>query len=173
MKIDTIFELKLFAFHYQNEEYNEYDRILNLWNDPEYLYSFLKENETDIVDISIESLSTQILYDANDIERTLYNIQADENKSLNEFFKQLQNTEYQAQTLSLRKGRKNYLRIYALKIDDNCFVITGGAIKLTQFMDQSTHTQTELQKMRTCKQFLQQQGALDTDSFFEFLIEGI
>jgi hypothetical protein len=171
MRIVPIFAGKLFAFQYNGEADNEYDRLLHLWNDLEYLHSFLKENEKDVQDISHEDLLTQITKDANIIDEILYDIYVDEKRSLDTFFKQLHNEEYQAQVLSKRKGRKNYLRIYALKIDENCFVITGGAIKLTQIMQGRLHTETELKKINTCKQYLIDNGVFDSDSFFEFLIE--
>ena len=173
MRIIPIFANKLFAFQYNNEAYNEYDRLLRLWNDLEYLHSFLKENEKDVKEISQEDLALQITNDANIIDVTLYNIYTNESRSLEEFFKQLHNSEYQAQVLSKRKGRKNYLRIYALKIDENCFVITGGSIKLTQLMQGRTHTETELKKINTCKQYLSDNGVFDSDSFFEFLIDTV
>jgi hypothetical protein len=43
------------------------------------------------------------------------------------------------------------LRLYALKIDKDCFVITGGAIKVSQKM--------------------QENGVFDSESFFELLSE--
>ena len=48
MKIVTIFAPWLFAFHYMGEEDNEYERLLSLWIDTEYVRSFLNENNRDI-----------------------------------------------------------------------------------------------------------------------------
>lgn len=82
----------------------------------------------------------------------------------------MRNSEYQFQILSLQKGRKNYLRIDALRIDDDCFVITGGAIKLTHLMEEREHTANELQKLEVAKQFLKANDIYDSDSFYEFLL---
>ena len=68
-----------------------------------------------------------------------------------------------------QKGRKNYLRIYALRIDKNCFVITGGAIKFTHLMQDRKHTQLELNKIEMCRNYLKENGIIDADSFYEFL----
>jgi hypothetical protein len=92
-------------------------------------------------------------------------------KRLEEFFKPLDNQEYQITILSKQKGRRNHLRIYALKIDDNCFVITGGAIKFTHFMEDRVHTDEERMKLNRCKQFLNENGVFDCDSFYGFLCE--
>ncbi|MDA3882437.1 MAG: hypothetical protein PF481_04085 [Bacteroidales bacterium] len=40
MKIVSIFTPKLFAFHYENNDDNEYDRNIELWQDANYLHKF-------------------------------------------------------------------------------------------------------------------------------------
>lgn len=172
MKIVHIFAKKLYAFHFEGETHNELSKLLNEWNNREYLYHFLKANSTDIPrGEDIFTLSEKISEDANKIDDTLHEICSDESKKLNSFFKPLNNEEYRILTISEQKGRKNYLRIYALRIDDNCFVITGGAIKLTQKMQDRKHTEKELSKIKTCRNFLKVNDIVDEESFYEFLIE--
>jgi len=171
MKIVHIFATRLFSFHYHDEQDNELDRLLNCWSDVEYVYNFLKQNSKDIQNITIEELTEQIISDANEIDDILYKLSTDEGQNLQTFFKQLNNQEYQLQTLSRQKGRRNYLRVYALKIDDNCFVITGGAIKLTLRMDEREHTIKELQKLEKCRQYFNENSVFDSDSFYEFLTQ--
>jgi hypothetical protein len=77
---------------------------------------------------------------------------------LEEFFKPLDNQEYHIVELSKQKGRKNYLRLFAIKIDYHCFVIRP-------------HTQKEMQKMDRCRDYLKDNGVFDADSFYEFLNE--
>ncbi|MBW8333681.1 MAG: hypothetical protein K0M40_16775 [Prolixibacteraceae bacterium] len=171
MKIVHIFGSKLFSFHYDNEKENELKRLLNLWNDIPYLFQFIKANKQDIGNSSIDLLLDLISIDANEIDDILYRLSTNNDKKLDTFFKQLHNTEYQFRKLSLNKGRKNYLRIYALKIDENCFVITGGAIKFTHLMEERVHTNNELKKLERARQFLIENGVFDIDSFYEFLNE--
>lgn len=171
MKIVSIFEDKLFAFHYDNEDENELNRLLGLWSDVGYLYRFLKEQKKDIGSWSIDKLAEKILSDAESIDDTLKELSTNESKRLEHFFKPLDNSEYQFQLLSRQKGRIDYLRIYALKIDDNCFVITGGAIKFTHFMNDRKHTKDELHKLESAKQYLKENGVSDSDSFFELLLD--
>lgn len=169
MKIVNIFDGKLFSFHYDDEKENELKRLLRLWNDTLYLTQFLEENKDDIGNYSIDEFVNKIIEDANKIDDTLYELSSSD--SLEHFFKQLHNQEYQIKLLSKRKGRENYLRLYALKIDENCFVITGGAIKLTRLMEERDHTKKELRKLDSCKRFLEENDVFDSDSFFELLIE--
>ena len=91
--------------------------------------------------------------------------------NLDEFFKPLNNREYSILELSKRKGRKNFLRIYAIRIEANCYVITGGAIKFTQFMNDRPHTMNEWNKITKCSDYLKSKGIFDVDSFFEFLTQ--
>ncbi len=170
MKIVNIFDKKLYAFHYDDEEENELKRLLSLWNDVYYLYDFLIKNKQDIGKQSIEELINIISNDAEKIDDLLYELSSSDN--LESFFKQLHNQEYQSHIqLSKRKGRKSYLRLYALKIDKNCFIITGGAIKLTQLMEEREHTQKELIKLNKCRDYLKENEVFDSDSFYEFLTE--
>lgn len=171
MKIVRIFGEKLFAFHYDNEDENELNRLLGLWSDVGYLYHFLKDNKQDTGSLPNGKLIEQIITDAEYINDFLEKLSNNENEKLEYFFKPLYNSEYQSRELSLQKGRKSYLRVYALKIDKNCFVITGGAIKFNHLMEDRTHTDNELHKLESAKQFLKEQGVYDSDSFYEFLFD--
>lgn len=73
------------------------------------------------------------------------------------------------EVLSKRKGRQNLLRIYAIKIDSNCYVITGGAIKITETMQGHKDTLLELNKLEKCKQYLKENDVFDSDSFYELV----
>ncbi len=77
---------------------------------------------------------------------------------LNSLFKPLENKEenqsYESQKLKAKGSeRKSYLRIYAVRYGDE-FVITGGTIKLTEFMDDRTHTKVEIHKLDAVVKFL-------------------
>ena len=174
MKIVSIFEDKLWAFHYEGEEFNEYDRLIELWTDMDYLFTFLKQNEKDIPkDVSLEEMAMHISTNVEVIDDTLVAIASTKEGSLSYFFKPLHNREYRAQVLSLQKGREDCLRIYAIKIDTNTFVITGGAIKLPlqHLMQERMHTTKELNKLNRAYAYLSGENIIDEDSFFEFLNE--
>ena len=172
MKIVCIFAEQLYAFHYDNEDENELYRLLSLWNDVSYLYQFIKDNQVDIPRfLTTEELLNQIIQNAHDIDNALYDIATNDYRELEEFFKPLDNQEYYVVELSKQKGRKNYLRLYAIRIDKNCFVITGGAIKFHHLNKDRVHTQVEMKKIDKCRNFLKDSGVFDADSFYEFLID--
>ena len=61
----------------------------------------------------------------------------------------------------------SWLRIYAIRLEPNVYIVTGGAIKLTRTMQEREHTAIELRKLNRCKNFLQANGVFDKDGFVE------
>ncbi len=175
MKIVSIFAENLFAFHFEYEEENEFALLLGedgIWMNPSYLLDFVELHKADIPEKeNINELPELLIESAHEINDILQQITTRNSTAANSFFKSLHNQEYQEGVLSKQKGRKTYLRLYALKIDTDCFVITGGAIKFTHLMEDREHTQIELQKIERCRYFLKENDVFDSDSFYEFLIE--
>lgn len=171
-EICCIFEGVLWAVKWAGEEENELHRILSLWNNAEYVYSFVKANKMDAPKgISAEMLSSLIIDNAKDIDDRLYHFSTHANRSLSEFFRPLDNGEYRVVALSKQNARKNYLRLYAVKIDANCFLITGGAIKFHHLNKDRPHTQVEMQKLNNCKEYLKENGVFDAEDFNKYLKE--
>ena len=167
MKIVPIFAESLYSFHYAEEEENELDRLLNLWSNAEYLYNYAKiNNQSDpnsfVLDVT-KNLD-QVIDLLNDLN--------DNNESFTKYFEPLSISEWN-QALPRQKGKikNNSLRIYALKVEANCFVITGGAIKMGQKMQDHPDTQKELDKLKAAQNYLKEKGVFDTDSFHEFIFE--
>ena len=167
MKIVRIFAEQLFAFHYVNEEDNEMDRLMDLWTSVSYLQTFANTNKV----LKVYEFIDEILKDAEQIQDFLEKL--NQNKQPYGFyFEPLQASE-QTKLLALQKGKikQNQLRYYAIKLDDNCFVITGGAIKMSQKMQEHMDTDNELKKLNAARTFLNKNGVFDKDSFFELLSE--
>ena len=70
-----------------------------------------------------------------------------------------------------RTDHASWLRVYAIRLEKNVFVVTGGAIKLTHTMQERAHTQEELKKINQCRQFLMDNGVFDSDSFISMIEE--
>lgn len=97
---------------------------------------------------------------------------------LDELFKPLDITDTRASELSREKARNwnrerhaSWLRIYAIRIEPNVNIVTGGAIKLIRTMQECEHTALELQKLNRFKAFLKANGVFDPDSFVELTNE--
>ena len=86
---------------------------------------------------------------------------------LNSFFVNLDDNEWRLFELAKQKSKRRWLRLYALRIESNAYVITGGAIKLTHKMESRPHTVKELDKLEFCRNYLKELGIFDIDSFNE------
>lgn len=174
MKIVDIFAQQLCSVAYKKkgaDEYDicEYDRLLDLWTDVSYLYQYAKTNNI----IEINKFVKARLRDAEKIENFLNEL-IEEKISLDAYFHQLDNQETGYKLLSLRKGKtsnQDGLRFYAIKIDDDCFLITGGAIKMSLKNRDHKDTREEMKKIDKVKFFLKENGVIDYESFYEFRIE--
>lgn len=87
---------------------------------------------------------------------------------LQNIFQPLNNNEYTLKPLQKSKARgnreKRWLRIYAIRFAANCFVITGGAIKVTLGME-APYLQEELLKLEKVRQFLVDHDVRDQTDF--------
>jgi len=172
-----------------DESYNaqdEFERLFSNWSDTAYLYEFFEVNYNDLNSgyykekFSIEQAVFRTLEEAALLEQKLYNI-AEKGQNhplvnLQNIFKPLHKNEnhvYPPPSLQHSKAygtqRRSWLRVYALRIDKNLFIITGGAIKLTRDMNTRQHLIAELDKLNHVKQFLITQNIIDIDSLTEFL----
>ena len=70
-----------------------------------------------------------------------------------------------------RLNHASWMRVYAVRVEKNVFIVTGGAIKLTHYMEDRPHTQLELDKLNKCKEFLKENGIFDQDSFIDYIKE--
>ncbi len=168
MEIIDTFVPCLYAFKFPGESSDELERVFDEWADPMYLFQFFEENNKDI-DITIEQAIEKIQKEANFLRDRLIELASEEPNKLNDLFKNLNNYEYTAKLLQEQKARNRWLRLYAIKIDDNNYVITGGTIKLDNqhLMKHRVHTQKELDKINKCRDYLNDEGVIDDDSFQE------
>ena len=176
MKIAPIFGKKLYAFKYPEEDKDEFARLFELWNDSEYLEEFFEINKSDLQsgywrNRSVEDAIFDTIDYAQDFEDILIKL-SDESESsqkdgLESIFSPLSNSQYKIQILDKSKAKENWLRIYALRVERDIYIITGGAIKLTRTMQERVHTEKELHKIDKCRRFLLDLGIIDSDGLIE------
>lgn len=113
--------------------------------------------------ITTSNAILRTLEEAEDIEEVLYDF-AEQGfiggeANLQHLFRPLNTFEYAITTQQKSKPRiKNgWLRLYAVRLAENCYLITGGGIKLTPDMKRD-HLQQELKKLDKVKIFLRRNG---------------
>lgn len=178
MKIVSIFGKNLFAIKHTGETKDEFSRLFELWNDAEYLEEFFETNKADLEgsfwdSMSVENAIFETFDYAENFEQRLLQLSEqndqDQLSGLEEIFSPLHNSQINRYPLSKSKAKATWLRIYALRVDSNVYLITGGAIKLTQKMQDRNHTILELKKINNCRSFLLDQGIVDIDGVIEEL----
>ncbi|MXV38310.1 hypothetical protein GO491_06410 [Flavobacteriaceae bacterium Ap0902] len=174
MKIVSIFAPYLYAIQYDNAEEDVYTSLLNDWNDVEFRKEFYEEHLIYIQDNpyirarNIQEFSNKIERYATDFDESLEI--ASETNSLNEIFEVLSVNENFYELHSKRKAKNSFLRIYCIKVE-SAYIITGGAIKLTQKMQGHSLTNEQLKKLEEVKEFLKNKQITDEDSFYAYLLE--
>lgn len=171
----------LYAIRFSTDKSNELDRNFELWNDPEYLRSFFKEHSSDLRrygryhkrHYSINDAVRKTLDDAIRLENELLDIAEPDAEGeydvLQAYFKQLNDMETGLYPLQKSKGKllkyKSWLRLYAIRIDTDLYVVTGGVIKLTKKMKEREHTQVELDKMKRAVNYLRRKNLINKREF--------
>jgi hypothetical protein len=176
MEIVSIFGKNLFAIRYTGEDKDEFSRVFELWQDAEYLEEFFETQKSDLENgfwgnISIENAILDTFEYAQEFENKLLELSEKSDskqiEGLEDIFRPLHDSQYQILTLNKSKAKQTWLRLYALRVEDNVYIITGGAIKLTQKMQDRKHTNLELRKIESCRRFLLDQGIVDVEGVIE------
>lgn len=160
----------LYAVRYIEGEPDEFERNFDLWNDIEYLTEFCSQNQ-DLLSTNFYHYETpleavfDIIEEARLFEEGLHKLLEESfggsGEKLQEVFKPLNNYEYTIPSLQKskvswksRKRKHPKLRIYAIRISPNLYVVTGGGIKLVESMSQSELLKEELRKIEKVKRWL-------------------
>ena len=145
----------LLSIQFDEFEVDEVKRIFDQWSDVVFLEEFFHTNYDDLNGdfYKMESVDEAVLKTlsyAKDFSKLLKSRALGENgRNLDDLFKPY-NKHSTEKIRERSKARgvepRSWLRLYAIRLDDNLFVITGGAIKLTFKMDRD-HLEMEDKKM--------------------------
>lgn len=91
--------------------------------------------------------------------------------TLDYIFRFLNNNQYEYRGIDRSKAKNTtfpfWLRIYAIRLEEECYLITGGGIKLTEKMSEHKNTQDALSVINRVRDWLVQEGIHDRDSLSE------
>lgn len=171
---------RLWAVRYDGEVDNALYITFDRWNDVNWLRTFFKNNLEDLTSYFKITDVNQAIYDTlDDAERLqclIMDISPDAN--LDELFRHLEPSRMKEMVLGKEKAKVNnrrqhasWLRIYAIKLSDGIYIITGGAVKLTPTMQERQHTLDELVKMEKVRNFLLSENIVDSEGFVDYFSE--
>ncbi len=171
----------LWAVKYPEKDADELTLLFRNWSNFNYLLDFFLINLDDLQHFfhiqRVREAIQDTLEDADVLERLILDFPYTEN--LDGLFHPLGLSDNRTAELTREKARNwgrnrhaSWLRVYAIRVERNVFIVTGGAIKLTPAMQDRPHTQKELDKMNRCRDFLNENGIFDQDSFIDFVNDG-
>lgn len=163
---------RLWAVKYDGGLSNVFDEVFSRWADVDWLKNFFSSNVHDLERYfritDVDSAIYDTIIDAEQMESLILDINSEE--SLDELFRPLENMRSSEMVLGKEKarGRKSrhssWLRLYALRLQTNYYIITGGAIKLTPTMKEREHTLAELSNLNRVRDKLISLGIFDYDA---------
>jgi hypothetical protein len=176
MEICKIFE-GVYAMRYTGQGLSEFHRLFKEWRNPVILEEFFNEHEEDLRShvsgpFTIEDAIEYTIEDADDFEKRIKTLsETNDVEGFEALFRNLHKDE-KGNGFSEKKAYGSqkpatWIRLYAFKIDDGIYCISGGAIKLTRSLQERKHTQNELDKLKICQDYFKSQGICDEGAFLE------
>ncbi|WKN45812.1 hypothetical protein [Tunicatimonas pelagia] len=174
MVINGIFAIvngSLLSVRFEGNERDEFARLFEQWQDIEYLENFFESNKDDLQNgffgnISIEDAVFTTTEEADELENHIQEVakkgQEDDYSTLYDLiFHPLHANDVSTSHIESKAyglTSKSWLRVYAIQIATNLYVVSGGAIKLTKAMQDRPHTIEELKKLRATASYLKEIG---------------
>ena len=135
----------IYSVKYEGREQDEFHRLFGEWNEVEYVLGFMERNSQYLKaeekkNVSEpESAASQVFKEADELEdlfdKIYDNTMAGAEDDFDNYFKCLDGDyKFEIQYVPMKAYGTFYpsfLRLYAIKIDKNTYIITGGGIKLS------------------------------------------
>lgn len=182
MEFIRIFAPFLYSVKYDDRTKDEYHRLFDQWNDLDYLIDFFEQNE-DFLKKPIwckvpvpEAATQQVVKEAAEMEDWLEQLadnckknRGDDYDSLFQFLnkKRYEKVIDRLPMKSYGYMRPSMIRMYAIKLKSNCYVITGGGIKLNDAIQDSPALDHVLHEIDSVRKFMIENGIIDQNDLIE------
>lgn len=178
MDIVYIFPPYLFSMQYgDGDNPDEYHLLLSKWTDIEYVLEFFEKHSPlmnadfwgNLIEPELAAERTiDEAYDLYDyIEELSQNTAHGKKPDFDAFFKPLDGEFgylfFQTPMKAYGTQNPSLLRLYAIKLSSNHYLITGGGIKYCRKMKESPELQAEIEKIKNVRSFLRQLGIEDEE----------
>ena len=191
MELKEIYRDRVYSIQYAGDTVDVFHKLINDWQDPEYIHEYIYSHIQFIEDnehfegFTMVQIELSIRREGREFERRFRWIKGNDETgrypTLEDVFKTFDKdvAEYDAEALQRRKmyGKKkdddnlpSVLRLYALRIeptDENslpAYVITGGAIKLSDNIQQMKELQAAKRALYSAQDWLKQKGITSTST---------
>jgi hypothetical protein len=182
MEIVEIYSNWLYSISFDNEDLNEYQKIFKEWHDIDYLQNFFTANKhyidtefwrkAGLYPNNPYKSADRVINEASNLEQYIKylvsNLEQGLKPDLDSYFKLLGGKYNYIWTLSPVKSYGTFspslLRLYAIKIQPNCYLIVAGGIKLCKTIQDSPGLKDfVLQKIDQVIRYLKVEGITDSE----------
>lgn len=182
MEIVEIYEDWLYSISFDEEDLNEYHRVFREWHDLDYLVRFFSDHKGYVNTVfwrnagldpdNPEKSASRVIDEANNLEMYIRELVAncsDEIKpDFDEYFHFLGGKYKCLWSLEPMKSygtdTPSLLRLYAIKIESNCYLIVYGGIKLGDTIQNSPVLKDKVfNKIDSVLAFLKANGITESD----------
>ena len=167
----------LYSIQYDGEEENEFDRLLKKWRDLEYVTQFIEDNKDYLTNPTLfavwapDARAVSVVGDFNMWDERLHHMELHGESGIFELFipGAWEGAKYKYEIVnppmkSYGTERPSLLRFYAIKLDSNVYLITGGGIKLGDKIQNSPDLKDHvIQNIEKVKHWMKQNGILDSN----------
>lgn len=177
MRLEKIYEPYIYSIKYEGQEDNEFDRLFDAWSDMSYLENFMMTNKKYLdnpiwgVVYSPEKAAATVRDEANDLNDLLYELYKHsfygEKPDFDSHFRFLDGKKYRdvleyIPMKSYGTYNPSFIRIYAIKLKNNQYIITGGGIKLADSIQDSPDLKNHvIQNIDRVRAWLISNGIMD------------
>ncbi len=181
MKIVGIFAIldkKLLAVQFDGEDADEFTLAFRNWQDPEFLEGFFEQNRNELKggfwgQISVEEAIWITINESEKFESNVLDVaksgSANQKTALADLvFRKLHKNDFSithVESKAYGSKHKSWLRLFAIRISKELYVVSGSAIKLTRALQDKVHTNIELEKLKITKAYLSEIGLLTEDDY--------
>ena len=169
MKLVTIFDDRIWSVVYDDSIEDAFNDEFDRWHNAEYVYNYILENidsknNSPWRNYSAKKLTAMVKNEAIVFESRLEELYKNGFKDFDNEFVILSKGAYELQLIESKAYGKpielkpSLLRLYAIRIEKDKYVITGGAIKFVREMKDSKDLTRELDKLKTVKEWLKENG---------------
>ena len=189
MDIIEIIPSYLYSVKYDNQTYDEFHRVFHYWNDVESLVDFFRAHIDylshpfwgDFKD-EPEKAAKTVVVDAMDLECYIHelakNAQNSKRPDFDEYFHPLNGKYIYEWNHIPMKGygvrRPTFLRLYAIKMGQNCYLLVYGGLKLSDTIQDSPVLKEQVfKRIDKTLEFLKQEAIADGDDLLGGLTDEI
>lgn len=177
VEIESIHPPYLFSVRHDDRTLNEFDRLFEEWNDLGSVIGFLEENSHLLGKGTWQHLPTpelaaaQVLDEAEEMEDTIGGLcdnaanghKPDLDSLFHDFGGAYKYVKEYVPVKSYGGASPSLLRLYAIKLESNTYVVTGGGIKLCRTIQDSPGMDKVMPGIDQVRTWLKANGIMDKE----------